>query len=327
MSIYFGKQVKAEEEDGVRGYSLETNDIGDEDDDYFGYEQGGYGQNGATFGGEELLDENGENDKAPVMPSDYYDQVENFLRKEPPKIGDTMVTKDSKQKKKKKRQDEDEKPYSQIPTLPPVNLPRRQLEAAAAEPKPAKRKSSGGESKKPKAIDPQLLREAFSYTDQLLRNAVLEEANEHQLEDDYQDRSSNKKHAAVQQRERKTHSAPQQAADAGADRDYLFYGAPAAKGRTGAVNVVRNLKSKKKQQNSGAGGPYGGGVGGRPVHSDEFFVKKEDEVDLKRNPLNFDELVSNFQNGVTLERLRKELEDSKNSLKQSKSAIRNLMQK
>lgn len=307
MSFYFGgKQLAAEDEDGVRGYSLETNKNIDGEDEYFGYDHGEHS------GGldEELVDEGGENDKVPVMSNEFYEQVESFLRKEPPKIGDAIGGKTKKKKKKGTSQEDEisEKEFSQIPTLPPVNPIRRQIETVPAEAKVSKRKSSG-ESKKQKSIDPQLLREAFAYTDNLLRNAVLEEAAE-QLDDDSNDRS--RRQGA--QKDRKTHSAP--AADNG-DRDYLFYGAPAGKGRNAPVNIVRSLKSKKKQQQSG----------GRPVHSETFSVKKEEEQDLKRNPLNFEELVANFQSGATLDRLRKELEDSQNSLKQSKSAIRNLMRK
>lgn len=312
MSFYFGgKQLAAEDEDGVRGYSLETNENMGEEDEYFGYDLDE--QTGGLD--EELVDDGGENDKVPVMSNEFYEQVENFLRKEPPKIGEAIGSKTKKQKKKKGSSPEDEfneKAMSQIPTLPPVNPIRRQVESVPAESKVAKRKSSG-ESKKQKAIDPQLLRDAFAYTDNLLRNAVLEEAAE-QLDDDTNDRS--RRHGA--QKDRKTHSAP--AADTG-DRDYLFYGAPAGKGRNAPVNIVRSLKSKKKQQQQQHHS------GGRPVHSENFSVKKEEEQDLKRNPLNFEELVANFQSGTTLERLRKELEDSQNSLKQSKSAIRNLMRK
>lgn len=311
MSFYFGgKQLAAEDEDGVRGYSLETNDNMGGEDEYFGYEHDE--QSGGLD--EELVDDGGENDKVPVMPNEFYEQVESFLRKEPPKIGEAIGGK-TKKKKKKGGAEEDEiyeKTLSQIPTLPPVNPIRRQVESVPAEAKISKRKSSG-ESKKQKSIDPQLLRDAFAYTDNLLRNAVLEEAAE-QLDDNTNDRS--RRQGA--QKDRKTHSAP--AADNG-DRDYLFYGAPAGKGRNAPVNIVRSLKSKKKQQQQQHPS------GGRPVHSENFSVKKEEEQDLKRNPLNFEELVANFQSGTTLDRLRKELEDSQNSLKQSKSAIRSLMRK
>jgi hypothetical protein len=311
MSFYFGgKQLAAEDEDGVRGYSLETNDNMGGEDEYFGYEHDE--QSGGLD--EELVDDGGENDKVPVMPNEFYEQVESFLRKEPPKIGEAIGGK-TKKKKKKGGAEEDEiyeKTLSQIPTLPPVNPIRRQVESVPAEAKISKRKSSG-ESKKQKSIDPQLLRDAFAYTDNLLRNAVLEEAAE-QLDDNTNDRSRRQ----GSQKDRKTHSAP--AADNG-DRDYLFYGAPAGKGRNAPVNIVRSLKSKKKQQQQQHPS------GGRPVHSETFSVKKEEEQDLKRNPLNFEELVANFQSGTTLDRLRKELEDSQNSLKQSKSAIRSLMRK
>lgn len=311
MSFYFGgKQLAAEDEDGVRGYSLETNDNMGGEDEYFGYEHDE--QSGGLD--EELVDDGGENDKVPVMPNEFYEQVESFLRKEPPKIGEAIGGK-TKKKKKKGGAEEDEiyeKTLSQIPTLPPVNPIRRQVESVPAEAKISKRKSSG-ESKKQKSIDPQLLRDAFAYTDNLLRNAVLEEAAE-QLDDNTNDRSRRQ----GTQKDRKTHSAP--AADNG-DRDYLFYGAPAGKGRNAPVNIVRSLKSKKKQQQQQHPS------GGRPVHSETFSVKKEEEQDLKRNPLNFEELVANFQSGTTLDRLRKELEDSQNSLKQSKSAIRSLMRK
>jgi uncharacterized spore protein YtfJ len=318
MSFYFdGKTVSAEDNDGVRGYSLQTNEnLEDGEDEYFGYDRN---NNNVS---DEFVDEEGENDKAPVMSSEFYDQVETFLRREPPKIGDSM--KDGKSNKKKKKDgiadsDYPAQEFTQIPTLPPVNLPKRQAESIN-EAKPYRKKASDASSKKHKYIDSQLLKEAFAYTDDLLRNAVLEEAAAYQLENnDHHGRGMKKPAGAASQKERKTHSAP--AAEAAGDREYLFYGAPTGKGKNAPVNIVRSLKSKKKQ------GGGGGSGGGRPVHADDFFVKKEDEVDLKRNPLNFEELVANFQQGITLERLRQELAESNKSLKQSNSAIRNIMRK
>jgi hypothetical protein len=75
----------------------------------------------------------------------------------------------------------------------------------------------------------------------------------------------------------------------------------------GGINAVRNLK----KQGSNKRGDFN--IGGDSLESDS-----------RRNPLNFDELVANFQNGTTLEKLRRELADSRNSLAQSESVIRDL---
>lgn len=262
MSFYFhGETVSAEGKDEVRGFSLNTNDnFRDGEDEYFDYDA----NNNIS---EEYVDENGEDDKAPVMSLDYYDQVENFLSREPPRIGDSASGKDDKSKKKKKKKEgvaDSEylvQDFTQVPTLPPVNISRRQAQPIN-EAKPTRKKSSDGNSKKHKFIDSQLLKEAFAYTDGLLRNSVLEEAVEYKLEANNDHDRSIRKDEGVTQKERKTHSAP--AADI-EDRDYLFYGAPTGKGKNAPVNVVRSLKLKKKQG--------GGSNGGRPVHADNFFVK------------------------------------------------------
>jgi hypothetical protein len=82
---------------------------------------------------------------------------------------------------------------------------------------------------------------------------------------------------------------------------------------TGGINAVRNLK---KQQ-------------GPPPQCQsqkrgDFSVVENSEADMRRNPLNFDDLVSNFQNGTTLERLKRELAESQRSLSQSETVIRDL---
>mgnify|MGYP003353875718 CR=1 FL=1 len=71
--------------------------------------------------------------------------------------------------------------------------------------------------------------------------------------------------------------------------------------------------------------PGGGGGNGSGSKRGDFNVGGDSlETDSRRNPLNFDELVANFQNGTTLEKLRKELADSRSSLAQSETVIREL---
>lgn len=55
-----------------------------------------------------------------------------------------------------------------------------------------------------------------------------------------------------------------------------------------------------------------------------FNVSNDLDSDNRRNPINFDELISNFQGGVTLQKLRKELEQSKQSMKNSENFMKQL---
>lgn len=101
----------------------------------------------------------------------------------------------------------------------------------------------------------------------------------------------------------------------------------------GAVRRLKNSKLQQQQQQqqqyysstsiTGSGklqASDGGGGGG------VFNTAMVGEQDLRKNPVDFDELVANFTTGATLQRLRKELEQSKASMADSQKHLRNLSQ-
>ena len=60
----------------------------------------------------------------------------------------------------------------------------------------------------------------------------------------------------------------------------------------------------------------------RPVNA--FTVPTKKEVDMKKNPIDFEGLVRNFENQTTLNQLRAELEQSRQSLANSEEYIKEL---
>ncbi|RYY68463.1 hypothetical protein EON63_24790, partial [archaeon] len=90
-------------DDLVRGYGLETNTFNEE---YFGEncENDQVSSDYMDYGSLVGEDDEGGLDKPPEMPQDFYDEVDMFLKKEPPRIhiDDTGVNKKKSKSKKAK---------------------------------------------------------------------------------------------------------------------------------------------------------------------------------------------------------------------------------
>lgn len=325
--------------DAVRGYSLQSNDYGGDEDDFFGLdptqtEIAAQLQNSATD------DEDGDNVKAPAMPTEFYYEIDSFLKMSPPKFNSnpnndpSLSNKSQKGNKKKKDKADSTVEAIRQPqgrSLPPIMKPPQQ---AMAEQKVKKSKSSkgiksGGElGKQGRTIDPQLLRDAFAYTDQLLRNAIQEEAKETTFVQQQQsqcrtiDEFVPSKREAMGMEQQYPHSGP--AADHSSISADSKRRPQQQHSDRSHMSTVRSLKAKAQQAPNQAGRPpkvsNNAGNGGG-----DFVVAKEEETDMRRNPINYDELLANFQSGSNLERLRKELKDSQQSMQTSSRAIRNLM--
>ena len=316
------------------------------------------GSNHETFQGDDdeddedgaYLDENGENDKAPEMSNEFYMEIDQFLKKPPPKVhlDDPGSGKKKKKKPLKQQKPSHFPPISQtsydlyqneynLDQLPPPNLPvneedyLQQLEESHHHQrgKRSKKKGSNNTSNlyqnpinpnkdtKPRAIDNQLLREAFAYTDQLLREAVIDEANSMTHQDLPQGSSSKTRNlqprsapADLPQSKHK-HIEEAYSSTITTGKSQKKKSSSSSSTASHKVNVVRQLKQSKQLQ-----------------HDNEFSIgigiSDTEGPDLKRNAVNYDELVYNFQHGVNLEKLRKELQQSKQSLAQSEGIIREL---
>jgi hypothetical protein len=316
-------------------------------------EDGGYYEGAGDGEDYEDEEEAEKNIKAPEMPNEFYQEIDMFLKKPPPKFKMDDPNANSAKKKKKKK---DSPPDYNPPTsnyLPPIHQTSYdlyqneynvdQLPPPAAmdyedypqdlgkPPRKGKKKANNPDQvyqnpvnphkgAKPKMIDSQLLREAFAYTDQLLREAVVEEANSmaHDQEaQQQQQQERGKRQAKSAPAEMMSHKV-KNLEDAYQHGTTGGGGGGKKKGTNHRVGMIRNLK--QQQQAEGAA---------KNIHSSAFSVvtnvqENESAHDSRRNPLNYEDLVYNFQHGVNLEKLRKELADSRQSLAQSEHVIREL---
>lgn len=329
-----------ENNDYVRGFTLDTNPqtgmYGDYPDEAFGYQD----YQGEDEDDEEYNIERESNDKAPEMPSEFYDQVENFLKRPPPSIGNI----DGGKKSKKGSQEIKGSKSAKELMFPPIHKKSpiqedikdiKELDDIISNTKESKKKKKirniPNESKlyvanplmnqngsdKP-TINSQLLKEAFAYTDQLLRDAVLEEQYEKEklskqssYKEVYQEDINNNHMDAYRKLQSK--SAPTD--------HHLSQGnsGGSSKRNQNPVNMVRSLKSKSNKASKGSNSST------KQTNDREFSIKQDAEQDSKRNPVNFDELITNFQNGLNIDKLRKELDQSRKALAQSEDFIRQQM--
>jgi hypothetical protein len=316
-----------EDNDFCRGFGFNTNE---NEDDYFENEETN----------EIIHDEI--NDKAPEMPQEFYHNLDSFLTRAPPKLTESSgVKKKTKPKASKElapmfptivQKNERTSDHHNSPPIPPSE---RQQPAIKNKSKSVKEKNTVSNGKKlGTQIDPSLLSEAFEYTDRLLREAVIEEAQQQQkavssghtshsgYSAAHRDGNEDKYHVQQSsQPPRHTKSAPE-----------VIYGNNSAKQRSGSgsnkeggnsVNAIRRLKSNK-QTGVGAGNTTQKTSSSSSNLNTGFNTTTEGESDSRRNVVDFDELVANFQTGATLQRLRKELEASQASMASSQSYLRNL---
>lgn len=300
-----------EDNDFCRGYGANTN-LNDEA--YFG------GVNFET--GQADDDDDGENDHVPEMSTDFYKNVDSFLSRPPPTL------KGSSSAPKKSKGDKEKDSSSKVPMFPSINpkqqenrmyLPPPPVAAEAEVPKKKKKSKESKGNVEPaakKQLDSALLSEAFAYTDKLLREAVLEE----QLQQQQQMMQFNTKAAAPNGN--RAHSTGTIGVE---------YGKPQKSDSSSNVNVLRKLKSDRQKGYLGSGAAAAGGKssnGGSSSNAKpaDFNVAsgEGDFVDSRRNMVDFDELVANFESGATLQKLRKELEESKRSMANSQNYLRNM---
>lgn len=347
-----------EENDMIRGYGLNSANYYDQNQPGFpvreyldGEEE--FDEEDYEGGDVEDADEMLMDDKPPEMPQQFYEEVDSFLKKPPPSFRDVGSNPAAKPKKSKgKVETTPSGPNGPVKKsgpkgglqkqgvgiadamnemLPPIapqvsskggysnnsyppnhTLDDAQIGEEVAEKK--KRKKVG--SKLPQRgqtkneLDHSLLHEAFAYTDKLLRDAVMEEQFQQALQEDTSVKKGHPRSAPADLE----HEARGAAAGIAAYAASSGNNSQGKKKSNGGINAVRNLK----KQGGGSGG------GGNSKRGDFNVGGDNNESDMRRNPLNFDELVSNFQNGTTLEKLRRELTESRNSLAQSESVIREL---
>lgn len=313
MNLNIGEYI--DEDDFCRGYGAETNDGVDENFGYF----------------EEEDEDNRDIDKAPEMPQHFYKEVENFLTRAPPKL-------DSSTKKIKGLCGKT--PGSSAPILPDIYA-RQAFAPSDGPPKPPQAQSkvreklmnsTSKQKKQSSDLDHNLLREAFAYTDRLLKEAIIEEASMqgggYQEENPQPQRQpsivksqSKKANSTAQSRAQPSRTAPVESIYMAPHND--GYQArkkadSAGSSRAGPKGAVKKLRAKIPSESAVA-------YGGNEAAEAGFNIGNEaDAGSNRRNPINFDELISNFQGGITLQKLRQELEQSKQSMKNSENFMKQL---
>ena len=285
-----------------------------------------------------------EDDFAPEMPVDFYQSAEVFLAKAPPRLID-CVSKAPKLNSKKHDKESDA-PGLMFPRLvPPIRV--RNDEATPPEPpvKASKVKSKiYSDAKKGSRaqvhIDHNLLQEAFAYTEMLIKNAMEEETVENGalgISRDTATRKTGSNPANKPSDRTKSVSAPNHHEISSSVLESAYGdGRPPLRKHIGshtgtgsshksgaAVGVVKKLRSRSQASNITTTATAFD-ADHHSSRSDAFRVAVEAEVDPRKNAVDFDDLVANFQDGITLHKLRRDLEESKRSMKRSEDFLRQL---
>lgn len=159
-----------------------------------------------------------------------------------------------------------------------------------------------------------LLKEAFEYTDRLLREAIIEESQKDNV--NHTSNSKQSKSAPTSQQIKQAQSVYSNTAN--------HHGSHHSSSTGGLVKKLR-----AKTQSSGYGDSSNRKTSNgqksnkqivkqaQPINNGDFDLSKDAEQSTKKNALDFDGLVNNFTTGATLEKLRRELAQSQKSMKKS----------
>ena len=305
-------------EDFCRGYGAQTNEGLDEgfDEENYDYDDQNEGQ---------YVDEAEVVDKAPEMSQHFYKDVESFLSMAPPKLKDSGLKKDKSLKKASVSGVQLPDIYANKPSSGESGPPRPPPVSSKVR---SKLHANTNKVKSQPQFDHSLLREAFAYTDRLLKEAIMEEAASNGGDFNQHDASgpvvkgnlkkgSGKGTSGGQQAKPVSKTAPIESVYMAPHSDYQGGSKKksdsAGKDRKG---VVKRMRAKIPSEAAMYGNHEAEGA--------SFNVSNDNESDNRRNPINFDELISNFQGGLTLQKLRKELEQSKQSMKNSENFMKQL---
>jgi len=234
------------------------------------------------------------NDDAPAMPQHYYENVDTFLNRPPPKLK-TITTKGN---------DVDSKASISLPKL------RQQKEELQRQlrmnPGNVKKSANKKTNDVQRPFNEDLLREAMEYTKKLVRENMIDD-----IEGD-SDR------VAIT-----GGSAPSRIYDT----TEIYTEVPNTRLRRGSISDISNKKKNTNKSKKGLVNNLRKQTQkfASPAVT-EFKTNKEPEEDLRRVTIDFDALVANFESGLTLRKLQAELEESKQSMKMSQEALKKISQ-
>ena len=321
-----------DETDFCRGYGEDTNKYTEK-----------YFENSNNDDDDEEIDEESDETlnidddfKAPEMPEEFYSHVDSFLKRPAPKL----QGEDSISKRK------DIKNETSILMFPKINAPKAKDlsdngSAEKAVRKPKKKSIKDSEFKQERAINNALLREAFAYTDQLLREAVIQESKEAKEKEKQELLVAELSNHRTVAEKILPKSAPQAETVFGHPVEGAAHFSKTQKPSEGGsgVSAIRKLRNKQASKQKGHSNTHNNSSSSNNNNNSssnsshanntntmqsDFDVSADTEVDLKKNAINFDDLVSNFQNGTTLKKLQRELQQSKQSMQRSQQFLKNL---
>jgi hypothetical protein len=316
--------------------SFETGD-GEEEDGNYGDEDYGdnYDDDGGYDGGEDILNE----EAVPLMPDEFYSDVDSFLSRPPPKFKGLK----SQSKTREKLEEKIMKSTSLPVLLPPK--PKKiesKVNTGLKKGQPGKRIE--------KQIDSNLLRQAFEYTAQLQHqhsgddndDDLLPPPPHHHLHSMNKKKSSSAPHISSSssrgvalhieeedddegEEEGESHSCDRkqaklkQAYGSKSQHQQQHQQGSRVKGKKPPNGMVKRLRSQTytHQTASAAAATASADTNG----GFDTSVSRQSDGGSNRQVLDFNALVANFEQGIALKQLQQELEDSRAAMARSKRAV------
>ena len=259
----------------------------------------------------DIIIDNDAIDEAPKMPLDYYNSIDNFLKQGPPKIktknnnnNTTNEKTNSNKINTNSNKNKAKEPKMRVlPPAPVVPVAMSKIDCGGKDTKGKKKKID---------IDHNLLLAAFSYVDQISRevnddddDAVLKEFNTNtnnrnrnmwpsNNNDNNNNNNNNVSSSSSMKQPRSAPVAPN-----------VYYDTTAPKKKGSKKNSNNSIVKKLRSQTATA-------------NMNTFEISSAiDNNDDRRNALDFDALVSNFEQGLTIKKLKADLQDSKQAMANS----------
>lgn len=344
-----GSKTRIERGGGVRNGE---NDIGfgieaeyqqyypgnDDNEDEYEDNNDEYEENNENIENDGLLNEDS---TVPLMPDEFYSDVDVFLNRPPPKFKGIL------QNKSKTREKLEEKiiKSSSLPVLLP--------------PKPKKIESKINTGKKgpgkkvERYIDPNLLQQAFEYTEMLARESYEQEIQQQRQQQYNEKKKSNSaphdsvtrsRNLMANHRHQNDDNDDDNENDDDYDDDELdeiqscdrkqiklknAYGS----GKGGGHTRTKGNGSQSKSKNKKGNGMVKRLRSQTYTHQDQLTGNQSSSFDTSmthgdggsnRQVLDFNALVANFEQGITLKQLKQELEESRASEARSRKAVQDI---
>jgi len=239
---------------------------------------------------------------APVMPEDFYQKVEGFLMQPAPKVVNLM----DKPKKQTSVGVKDMKP--KVKNFTALKVRTNDTSDHRATHSLTHSLTQKGSNSEEFNLD--LLQQAFAYSEKLAREAVEEE----ELATRVGDNSNNNNNNITAF---KTTNA---LIETSVMRSKQRSGKPKATASDKSISIVKRLRDQTKQY----GNPKSNKSGEDSTLSNSFSVQSIPEEDTRRNVLDFDSLITNFQTGANISKLKQELMQSQQSKSNSEQFMRQI---